>query len=110
MSTNTGVAAQWDTVLQQGATFARTLQFDIDVSAVNFRAQMRRRHESTNYVASFGFTRIDDHTVVIGMDPNITEQIPAGDYVFDVEMYTASDAYVARILEGRIEVTPEVTR
>lgn len=110
MSTNTGLAAQWNTTLQQGASFARTLRFDTDVSAVNFRAQMRHRHSSTQYVASFGFTQIDPKTVVMGMDPQITEQIPAGTYVFDVEMYTDLDAYVARIIEGRIRVTPEVTR
>ena len=36
--------------------------------------------------------------------------ISAGQYVYDLEIYTANDSIVKRIMQGDATITPEVTR
>ena len=42
------------------------------------------------------------------MSPEITSAVIAGDYVYDLEIYTSVNVY--RLIEGKFTVTPEVTR
>jgi hypothetical protein len=39
-----------------------------------------------------------------------TAAMAPGVYVYDLEIYTASDAVVKRLLEGTVTLSPEVTR
>ena len=36
--------------------------------------------------------------------------LSAGQYVYDLEIYTSGDSTVKRILQGTATITPEVTR
>ena len=36
--------------------------------------------------------------------------LAAGQYVYDLEIYTANDSIVKRIIQGDVTITPEVTR
>jgi hypothetical protein len=39
-----------------------------------------------------------------------TATVAAGMYVYDLEIYTAADATVKRLIQGSATVSPEVTR
>ncbi len=103
-------AGRWDLVIQQGSTFARTLEFNTDVSGLSFRGQLRRDHASYVVLASFTFEPIDAHTVAVSLSAAETAALPAQRLVHDIEVFTTGDEHVVRLLEGRVRVTPEVTR
>ena len=41
---------------------------------------------------------------------NTSKNIAAGQYVYDLEIFTANDSIVKRIIQGDVTLTPEVTR
>ena len=41
---------------------------------------------------------------------SVSKDITAGSYVYDLEIFTAGDALVKRIIQGKVRVTQEVTR
>jgi hypothetical protein len=102
--------------IHQGSTFEFTLDFgDVPLDVFAFRGQIRTEHESPAVLAEFTTNILDnadgDPTIlVIYLSPDETSAIPAGRHVYDIEAYTAGDAYVQRVFEGRVKVTPEVTR
>jgi hypothetical protein len=103
-------AARWDTLIQQGSTFSRTLLFEVDISNVTFRGQLRRSHGDDVELASFTCVPLNAETLLVFLTPAETSALPAERLVFDIEAFTPGDAAVARILEGVLRVTPEVTR
>jgi len=104
-------AGKWNTLIQQGSTFVRTLNFgQVDLSEWDFRGQIRRSHSDTNVLAEYQFEKISSSEVVIRLSAAATEAIPEGQWVHDIEVVSTVDAFVARVLEGRVRVTPEVTR
>ena len=44
------------------------------------------------------------------MDNATSAAVPAGWYYYDLEIFTAGDVAVQRLLKGKAEVTPEVTK
>jgi hypothetical protein len=107
-------AARWDFRIQQGSSWVRTMVFSVDISGMSFRGQIRRSHEDATVLATLAFTKLDAHTVSVHLTPAVTTALPAtedGEYwVHDIEAHTALDEFVMRVLEGRVTVTPEVTR
>jgi len=104
-------AGRWDITIQQGSTFSRVLRFgNLDLQDFEFRGQLRREHEDPDVLASFSFEKLGDNRVSLSLTAAETEGLPAERLVHDIEIYTAGDQYVARILEGTVNVTPEVTR
>lgn len=103
-------AGRWDTEIQQGSTFARTLRFDVDVTGLQFRGQIRRDHAAAQVLGEYTFESVDPQTVVVSLSAAETAGLPPGRLVHDLEVFTAGDAYVVRVLEGKVRVTPEVTR
>ena len=102
--------AYWDLVVHQGASFTRTLEFETSIDDYEFRGQIRPSHESEDVLASFSFTKVDSNTLGMALIPGTTEQLPVGNAVYDVEAFTFGDAFVVRLFEGCVSVTPEVTR
>ena len=54
-----------------------------------------------------------DGVATISLTNNATDNLKAGRYVYDVEMSfvdSAGDTVIERVLEGKITVTPSVTR
>lgn len=104
---------------EQGSTFTRTVKWIVDGFPVNLNGysaamQIRQSYSSTTPIVSLtsvnGLTLGGaDGTIVIEISAEDTAEIPAGSYVFDLEL-TAPDTTVTRILEGDFVVTPEVTR
>ena len=44
------------------------------------------------------------------MSNSVTASIPAGVYLYDLEIYTSGDTFVTRLLQGQVTVTREITR
>jgi hypothetical protein len=105
-------AQRWDIVIQQGSTFERSMTFvgmTFD-SILGFRGQIRATHESTDVLAEFACTTEGDNILHLRIEAGVTATLPPGRLVHDIEAYLPQDVFVARVLEGRVTVTPEVTR
>ena len=110
-------AANHDLVIDQGTSFVLdvtikeggTAKSLVDYSA---RAQMRLTKTNSSVAGSFTCTIPTPSNGVVKMEltPSISSAIAAGSYFYDLEIHTASDAIVKRILEGKVNLTQEVTR
>lgn len=104
-------AARLDYTLQQGSTFIRVPVFEgVDLTTASFRGQVRRTHCSSTVLATLAVTAASATELRIELTPLQTTALPVAELVYDIEAYTADDAWVQRILEGTLTVTPEVTR
>ena len=102
----------------QGSTFTRTMTYKIagipvDLTGYSARMQIRPFHYSEDILVNLtngsGITLgASAGTITVLIDPSSTVNIPAGDYVYDLELVTGSNVY--RLVEGKFIVTPEVTR
>lgn len=111
------MAAKANIVVDQGSTFETVLNLttdtDLELNIIdhNFRGQIRKHYTSSN-AYNFTITKNTPFTagnITVGLDANTTAIIPAGRYMYDVEMISP-DGKVTRIVEGIVTVTPEVTR
>ena len=110
-------AAKLNMTIEQGTTWSKGLELNrpdgsaLDLTGHSFRGQMRATFGSADPAATFtcGIVEAAAGTVSIALDENTTTGIPAGSYVYDIEM-VKPDGTVIRLMEGKIQVTPEVTR
>lgn len=103
----------------QGSTFQSTITYKVDDVPVNLsgyssRLQVRETHESTDLVVSLvsgnGLTMGGSAgTIGILISAADTANFITGDHVYDLEIVSPSNI-VNRLIEGRFNVTPEVTR
>jgi len=104
-------AIVWDILVQQGSTFERTMDFEgLDLAGLSLRGEIRREHRAAEVLAEFSFEVELPNTVTVTLTPAQTALLPPGRLVHDIELFTPADQFVARVLEGRVTVTPEVTR
>jgi hypothetical protein len=121
-------AATYNLFIDQGSDFAVDLVIKENGSAMDLtnysgRGQLRSTHESTTIAAYFKVTKTNPTGGALKVEiPNgnwtdsggTTRQgskdIPAGQYVYDLEIFTNADAVVKRIMQGTATVNPEVTR
>jgi hypothetical protein len=108
-------------VCPQGTTFRRTLTYKIDevpvdLSGYSARLQVREQYYSEDYLVfinsgSVGGITLGGSagTIDLLIEDSVTTDIPAGNYVYDLEIVSPS-LYVDRLVEGAFTVTPEVTR
>jgi hypothetical protein len=109
------MAAYSNLYIDQGSTFSAVIEIAdvnsdlIDISIYQARAQFRKSHQSKTYWY-FATNIIDAQKglIEISLEPDDTSILKAGKYVYDVELY--NESYVYRVLEGTMEITPEVTR
>ena len=110
-------AAKLNMTIEQGTTWSKGLELNrpdgsaLDLTDHSFRGQMRATFGSADPAATFtcGIVEAAAGTVSIALDENTTTGITAGTYVYDIEMVNP-DGTVIRLMEGKIQVTPEVTR
>jgi hypothetical protein len=88
-----------------------------DLTGYDARAKMKRGYNSDSAdTVDFAAIVADPSTdgiVTLALTNEISDSLKAGRYVYDVEIFyldSADNAIVERILEGRIQVTPSVTR
>ena len=106
-------------VCPQGSTFRRTLTYKIETTPVNLtgysaRLQVRENHDSTDYIVFLtngnGITLGGSAgTIDILIPDSTTTNFITGDHVYDLEVESSS-GITDRLIEGRFNVTPEVTR
>lgn len=87
-----------------------TLGGYMDLTSFDFRGQLRDTVASATVGASLTFLKNVDDTVKMSLTSTDTALLTATDYNYDVEMYTAGDAYVTKVMKGVFTINPEVTR
>jgi len=110
-------AATYNLTIDQGSDFNIDLVVKEGGSVKNLtgysaRAQLRAKRDSSTAAASF------DCTVTSALEGKIRMQlsnatssgISAGRYYYDLEIYTATDAIVKRLIQGEVTLNQEVTR
>lgn len=103
----------FDIVIPRGATFRLSFQWrlddaPVDLSAATVRAQVRNRYQSATAAA---FTASGDAAghVTANLPASVTAAMLATDGVWDLEVEWP-DGDVCRLLMGKAEIIPEVTR
>lgn len=120
-------AGKSDILVEQGVTFEQDFTFEdedgvgIDVSAYTFKGQVRRFSGAFEVVAEFTVTPDPSVTsrIKVSLTPAQTQAFPvkalqtgarqSTELVYDLHG-TRPDGKVLRLLEGKVEVSPGVTR
>ena len=106
--------------IEQGATFNLLLTWEIDNIPVNItnwtaRLQARVDVEDSEVILSLttsnGGITLGGAAGTISLDQTATQTalLPAGTYVYDLELISAAGA-VTRLVQGELNISPEVTR
>jgi len=124
-------AATYNLFIDQGSDFAIDLVIKesgsaMDLSSYSGRGQLRSSHTSTDIAGYFkvtvtnptgGVLKIEipngswtDSSVSPAVSRSGSTDIAAGQYVYDLEIFTNADAVVKRIMQGTATINPEVTR
>jgi|TARA_R110000787_G_scaffold249934_1_gene355551 hypothetical protein len=110
-------AARYNLVIDQGSDFAVNFTVNDDGSAKNLtgysaRAQMRTTKSATSVAATFVCTipTPANGTITLALPNATSTSMAAGNYVYDLEIFTTSNAIVTRLLQGSVTLTQEVTR
>lgn len=110
-------AATYNLTIEQGADFAIQLTLSEDGSAKNLtgysaRAQLRQKKTDASPAATFACTVTDAAAgkIKMALGNSTTTDLTAGIYVYDLELFTANDDSVTRLLEGQATVVAEVTK
>jgi hypothetical protein len=110
-------AGRYNLFIDQGSDFA--IEFTIkdngsakDLTNYSARAQMRPTRASSTLSATFTCTIPTPTNGVVKMElSNATSSaLSAGRYFYDLEIFTANDALVTRVMQGEVDLTQEVTR
>jgi hypothetical protein len=108
--------AKYEITAYQGATLDKTFTVTTNGTPINwtgYTAAMKvRRYVDSDAVLSLatgsGITALTtDGKVIINATATQTAAIPAGNYVYDLEL--SSGAYVTKLISGRFVVVAEVT-
>jgi len=109
-------AGTYNFIIDQGATFTRTLTVKENGSAMNLTGYsvaslMRSTHDSSTVVGTFACTisNASGGIITMSMTSSATGAIEEAIYVYDLEIASGSGT-VTRLLEGEVTVNPEVTR
>jgi hypothetical protein len=106
--------------IEQGATFNLLLTWEIDSVPVNItnwtaRLQARVDVEDSEVILSLttsnGGITLGGAAGTISLDQTATQTalLPAGTYVYDLELISAAGV-VTRLVQGELNISPEVTR
>lgn len=103
--------------IDQGATFTLSLTIKENNAPLNLsnytggRGQLRSKKESPSAIdLTVTITDAAAGAVQVSLTPAETAVLTKGLYYYDVELFTAADAVVTRILRGRASVSREITR
>jgi hypothetical protein len=113
-------AGTLDFTIEQGATFNLLLTWKIDDVPVNItnwtaRLQARVDVEDAEVILSLttsnGGITLGGALGTISLDQTATQTalLPAGGYIYDLEMISGVGA-VTRLVQGELNISPEVTR
>ena len=110
-------AGTYNLVIDQGSDFALDLVIKEAGSALNLsnysgRAQLRTSVTASSASATFtvSVTNASEGALKMQLAAATSSGISAGQYVYDLEIFTANNSIVKRIMQGEATITPEVTR
>ena len=102
--------------VDQDADFTQTLTIKdstgtvVDISGQTITSKIRKTHLSTtSYSFTTALVSATDGTCSITMTDTVTASLTEGRYVWDLTT-TDSGGLITRRIEGRVTVTPSVTR
>jgi hypothetical protein len=110
-------AARYNLVIDQGSDFA--INFTVkdngsvkDLTGYSARAQMRTSKTASSVAANFTCTisTPSNGTITMSLANSVSSPLNAGTYVYDLEIFTANNATVTRLIQGSVDLTQEVTR
>lgn len=113
------MAVEIDIYIDQGANFYKEfIAVDGDAGYINLegwtiRSQMRKYYGSTfGYTFNTGVVEgaAENGILYISMDKDETRDIPAGRYLYDVEITSPVSGERFRLAEGIVDVSPEITK
>lgn len=110
-------AAYQELYLEQGTTFTTNITLDdvdgvpFDLTDIQAKSQIRKSYYSANTTAEFtiSINGPAEGLILLSLDAATTSNIAAGRYVYDVAIKDTANT-VTRVLEGVINVLPQVTR
>jgi hypothetical protein len=112
------MGAKANIIIDQGADYSTVLTVTnddgtaTDLDGYTAAGEMRKHYTSSTAAATFVISFSDDRSdglVTISLPRSTTTNIPAGRYVYDVEITSAGDKRT-RLVEGIATVTPQVTQ
>lgn len=115
------MAAKYDIVCDQGATFSRVLTWQDDaanpVNLTGYTARMQVRDEADSSTAALSLTTENSRitlggtagTITLLVSATDTAAVTAGEYVYDLEIVSGAGT-VTRLIQGCFTVDAEVTR
>ena len=110
-------AGTYNLVIDQGSDFALDLVIKQSGSALDLtnytgRAQLRTSVAASSTSATFtvSITNAANGALKMQLPAATSSGISAGQYVYDLEIFTANNSIVKRIMQGEATITPEVTR
>jgi hypothetical protein len=113
-------AGTLDFTIEQGATFNLLLTWKIDgtpVNITNWTARLAARVDVEDSEVILSLTTSNGGitlggaagTISLNQTATQTALLPAGTYVYDLELISAVGA-VTRLVQGELDISPEVTR
>ena len=106
--------------IEQGTSFATTITIDDVTGAAynllnyNISSQIKKSYYTSNVTASFNAFASDaaNGVITLALDAPTSANIYSGRYVYDVKIISSDDAAnnTFRILEGIVNIAPQVTR
>ena len=110
-------AGTYNLIIDQGGDFELGLALTEDGSAVDLtgfsgRSQMRVKPSSASITGTFVVSIVNaaEGTMSMTMSNSVTAALTPGKYFWDLEIFTASDAVVTKLLTGIVTVKAEVTK
>jgi len=110
------MSGKYNIVAEQGATFNLNFRVETDGVAWNltdytFAMQVRRSTSSNTTLLNItSATMTSGGHVSATVSATTMSDVPAGRWVYDIELTAGAGGQVTRILEGRFIVTPQVTQ
>ena len=110
--------ATYPIVCPAGATFDLTLLWEINGAPVNLTGYSAKLEVKTTYSAAAalitiengsGITLDDTTNIALNIDADVTAAVPAGNYVYDLKVWTGAAPTVTRLLQGKWQHTGEVS-
>ena len=110
-------AARYNLVIVQGSDFALSFTIKEDDTVKNLtgytaRAQLRASKNSASIAATFtcAIAQPTAGIIIMSLPNNTSSNLTAGTFFYDLEIFTANNAIVTRLLQGSVTLTQEVTR
>ena len=109
--------AKYNINIPQGTNYSLTFTLKVggnprDLTGYSARGQIRSSHSSDTILATFdcSIPTPSNGQITIALDNATTGGIAKSTNVYDIEIFTAGDANVERVLEGKATIDPQVTR